>query len=115
MTLGAVLFEFGLPVAAGVAFWRMPSLRSRLIVVLGTITPLVVLHLSIVISYLADPTDANRFAFYAGWEMSFVAYSVCVIFGAVLSLLERPVHILARYLMGLAVIPAAVLLLRFVP
>ena len=101
-TIGAGSIEIGIPLAVAVAFWRVPKLRSRLVVLFGALTPPLVSYLSIVISYLQNSADRDaRWAFGAVWEMSLLPYIATIGVGLALSCLGWPQRMPLRYALGL--------------
>ena len=113
MTLGAVSVELGAPIALAVLYWRRPQLRSKVVVVLGAVTPLLLAYIVILVGFLIDPQDpGNRFSFYAGPVMSFVAYLGCLALGIGMSFIPWPQHLALRYILGaLAVVALGTFLL----
>jgi len=101
--IAAIAFELGIPLALGMAFWRVPILRPRLIVILGAVTPPLIFYAAVVVLYLIEPTDpSNRFAFFAGWTMTFFAYVTILVAGILLSVVPKPTRLISRYILGLA-------------
>jgi hypothetical protein len=89
--IGAASIELGFPLAVAVLFWRAPKLRSKLVVLLGALTPPLIVYLSIGIGYLLNSADRGaRWAFDAAWEMSVFPYIAIIGAGLALSCLSRP-------------------------
>lgn len=110
LTAGCALVELGLPVALLLASRTRERLRSKAVVVLGAVSPLVALYAHVLVRQLADPGVDRRWAFGAVWVMTFLPYVACVLLGVALAFVPRPTHLGARYLLGLAV-PAGLALL----
>ena len=73
--------------------------------VIGAVTPLLMVFLSITAMHLlagAEPEES--WAFHAVWIMAFFGYVACLLLGAVLATLRRPEAIWKRF--GLAVCAA---------
>jgi len=101
LTLLAVSIEFGVPIILLAALARVPRFRRRVVVVLGAITPVMLFYVDILFAYVRNPTNTgNRFAFYAGWEMTLAAFLLSLILGILLSFVPRPANLYGRY--GLA-------------
>src|ERR1035437_2524500 len=99
LTIAAVLFEAGVPIVAALLLLRASKLRNYVVVVLGSVTPMLIIYAGIVIAYWVIPYNVDvQFAFYAGWVLSFILYAVSFILGIVLSLIPRPSNLIARYL-----------------
>ena len=80
LTIAAVLFEAGVPIVAALLLLQASKLRSYVVVVLGSVTPMLFIYAAIVISYLVMPYNVEvQFAFYAGWIMGFILYAVSFI------------------------------------
>jgi hypothetical protein len=106
LTIAAASFEIGLPVVVAATMIRRPSVRGRLAVLLGATVPFVLVYACISLAYFLNPADrGNRFAFLAGWEMSFVAYLGAVLVGTGLSLVRVPQNPYFRFFIGCAAIP----------
>ena len=102
LTIGAVTIELGVPLVAGLLFWRFPRLRPNLVVALGALTPALLFYAAMSIAYIANPEDtSNRFAFFAGWGMTFFAYLAILVAGIALSFAPWPRHLFGRFAMGL--------------
>jgi hypothetical protein len=100
--IGAASIELGFPLAVAVLFWRAPKLRSKLVVLLGALTPPLIVYLSIGIGYLLNSADRGaRWAFDAAWEMSVFPYMAIIGAGLALSCLSRPRRMPLRYALGL--------------
>jgi hypothetical protein len=113
LTIGAVTIELGVPLLAGLLFWRLPMLRPNLVVVLGALTPALLFYAAMSIAYVANPDDtSNRFAFFAGWGMTFFAYLVILVAGVALSFAPWPRHLFGRFAVGL--LPVVVAFISFV-
>ena len=110
-TIAAAAFEIGVPVALIAVMRRARSARGRLVVILGATTPFLILYAAIFFAYLLNPESRdNRFAFFAGWEMSFATYLGSAIVGVALSFAPRPRNLFIRYGMGCACIPIGFIL-----
>ena len=102
LTIGAFTIELGVPLVAGLLFWRFPRLRPKLIVALGALTPALLFYASISIAYFTNAEDtSNRFAFFAGWSMTFIAYLAILAAGIALSFVPWPRHLFGRFAIGL--------------
>ena len=106
LTLAAAAFEVAVPVAAlGVALY-VSSLRKHALVVLGALTPAIVLLKWISISHALNPSDSSStWAFRAVWVMGFFAYVALLLGGTLLSFLPRPRNAHARFFLGCASAP----------
>ena len=106
LTIGAAIFELALPVVVGAIFWRRPTSRSRLAVVLGALTVPTVWYVAVTVAYAIYPNDRDtQFAFHAGWLMTLMAYVAAMITGLALSFLRHPVNYWARFALGLLSVP----------
>jgi len=112
MLWGALLFELGVPSAAIIVMLRSPRLRKFVIVVLGAVTPLVLLYGAVVVAFLLNPNKGNIFAFYAMWVMSFFAYAAILLGGMALAFVPRPSNLYARFFIGFASAPLSYALLN---
>lgn len=101
LTLGSAVFILGSPLAVFFLWLRVPRLRGRLSVILGALTPAVMLCAYSTARYLFGPeSESYRWAFYAQWAMTAPAYAVCLVLGIALSFLQRPARLAVRYLLG---------------
>jgi hypothetical protein len=108
----AGVFEIGMPLALVAAMIRRPSVRGRLAVLLGATVPFLLLYACISLAYFWNPSGrGNKFAFLAGWEMSFAAYVGAVLVGIGLSFVPRPRNLYLRFVMGCAAIPVGFILI----
>jgi hypothetical protein len=113
LTIAAAAFEIGLPLVLAATMIRHPSVRGRLAVLLGATVPFVLVFACISLAYLLNPADrGNRFAFLAGWEMSFVAYLGALLVGIGLSFVRVPRNPYLRFVMGFAAIPGGFILIN---
>ena len=102
-TLLGVLCGAVLPITLLTWFICAPSVRKRLAVVLGAVTPAVLFYVFIVVSYIAVPQNqGNRFSFYAGWAMTYPLVPILALAGLGASSLNRPENLLGRYAVGWA-------------
>jgi hypothetical protein len=101
-SIGAASIELGFPLAVAVLIWRAPKLRSKLVVLLGALTPPLLVYLSIGIGYLLNSADRSaRWAFDAAWEMSVFPYIAIIGAGLALSCISQPRRMPLRYALGL--------------
>jgi len=104
-TIIAATLEIGTPVGLLLAYKFLPGWRKRLIVILGSLTPISATLTYVGLAYLLgngkDP-DAE-WAFGAMWVMSFVVFVLSVLIGVILALLKKPVGLIKRYFLGLIV------------
>lgn len=115
LTLGAAALELGVPVAAFIALAFAPRMRKFSVMLLGAVTPLLVVYLVVAGSYIfTTATPAGRFAFHAMWAMSFAVYLALVLMGTVLAFIPRPSNLYVRYLVGLVSAPMSYALLNLV-
>lgn len=115
LTLAAIAFELGIPVAAMVILVRVPRFRRFATVVLGAVTPFVLFYGFVTVSYLLNPSSKeNVFSFYAMWVMTFMAYAALTIGGMLLALIPKPSNSYVRFLLGCASAPASYAVLKFV-
>lgn len=115
LTLGAAAFELGVPVAAVVALVFAPRMRKFAAVLLGVVTPLLLVYAVAVGSYFfASAEPSSRFSFYAVWVMSFVVYLALVLVGVALAFIPKPSNLYGRYFVGLASAPICYALLNLV-
>jgi hypothetical protein len=112
LTIGAAALELGVPFAAALLFWRDPPLRPRIAVILGALTPLLLLYFMLTLGYLiGPPSQGSRWSFGAVWLMSFVPHVASLLLGLALSMLPRPRASHLRFALGMAgVLGAGVLL-----
>lgn len=112
MTWGAMLVELGIPLLIVIALALRPRYRRFLVVLLGAITPALLVYAWIAVAYIVDPASKIAiFAFSAMWAMSFAVYAAIVIVGCALACLPRPGKLYLRYLMGLVSVPLGYLIL----
>lgn len=111
LTFGSMAIELGTPVGMAVAWSSRGSLRPRLAVVFGALTPLLALDAWVLLGWVVGPDDSTRWSIGAVWVMTLGPYLLCLALGAALAHVRRPRHLLARYLLGLAVPAAAGLIL----
>jgi hypothetical protein len=113
LTAAAMLFELGIPLLCAWAIWRTPRVRKKAVVILGAVTPALIVYAWIVVAYLCSVKD-SLFGILAVWVMTFFAYVALVIAGVLASFLSKPDHLYARFAMGLATLPVAYLLFKYV-
>lgn len=112
MTWGAMLAELGIPVLIAIGLALRPRYRQFLIVLLGAITPALVVYAWIAVAFVFGPTSKDAiFAFHAMWVMSFAVYAAIVVVGCALACLPQPRKLHLRYLMGLVSVPLGYLAL----
>jgi hypothetical protein len=115
MTWGAKLVEPGIPVLIVIGLALRPRYRRFLIVLLGAITPALLVYAWIAVAYIVGPTSKTAiFASHAMWVMSFAVYAAIVMVGCALACLPRPGKLYLRYLMGLVSVPLGYLALAAV-
>jgi hypothetical protein len=115
ISLGAASLELGLPLTIALLSWRIPKLRSRLVVLLGTLTPALLFYTCVFVARLADLDNLDgRWALYAVWVMSFLPYMSALIIGLAVSFSGRPRRYVARYALGLLCAPIAYVVLMVV-
>jgi len=115
MLWGALVFELGVPTAAIMVMLRAPRLRKFVIVVLGAVTPLLLLYGAVAVAFLLSPSDKGSiFAFYAMWVMSFFAYAAILVGSIALAFVPRPSNLYARFFIGFASAPLSYALLNIV-
>ena len=83
------------------ASMRVPRWRSRLVVLLGSITPIVVQVPMGLWQFIDEPTLTAHP--YEGVLLP--AYLACLLLGALLSLIPKPSHLLARYILAVIAVP----------
>jgi hypothetical protein len=102
LTLASAFVELGLPLGLLIAMIARPDYRSKLIVILGSITPAIAMYLWIAFEYLVlDRVDDAGWAFYAMWAMSFFPYLGCALLGLCLCFVPVPKHLVLRFGLGL--------------
>ncbi|EIL96478.1 hypothetical protein RHOFW104T7_00260 [Rhodanobacter thiooxydans] len=115
LTLGAVTFELGVPLAAIVVVAFVPRIRKFAVVLLGAVTPLLLAYAFIAASYFSAPAEpSGRFPFSAVWVMSFVVYLALVLAGTALALIPKPSNLYGRYFIGFLSAPICYALLNLV-
>jgi len=115
MLWGALLFELGVPIAGIMVTLRAPRLRKFVILVLGAVTPVLLLYGAVTVAFLLNPADkGNIFSFYAMWVMSFFPYAAILVDGIALAFVPRPSNLYARFLIGFASAPLSYALLNIV-
>jgi hypothetical protein len=113
LTAAAMLFELGIPLLCVVAIWRMPRFRKKAVVILGAVTPALILYAWIVVGYVSGEKD-SLFAILAAWVMTFFAYAVLVVVGVAASFLPKPDNLYARFAIGFATVSVSAILLKYV-
>jgi uncharacterized membrane protein YhdT len=113
LTAAAMLIELGIPLLCIVAIRRMPRFRKKAIVLLGAVTPALIVYAWIVIGYLCGAKD-GLFGILAIWIMSCFAYAVLVIVGVAASFLPKPENLYARFAMGFATLSVSFVLLKYI-
>ena len=115
LTLGAVTFELGVPLAAAVALAFAPRIRKFAVVVLGAVTPLLLAYAFITASYFFVHVEpSSRVPFSAIWVMSFVVYLALALMGTVLAFIPKPSNLYGRYFVGFLSAPICYALLSLV-
>jgi len=107
MTIAAIALEFGLPVGLFVLAALRPTVRPRVVVILGALFPALCLYGVIAASFLISRGKSDVFSFYAMWVMTFVPYVAIALGGFALSFLRWPRSVLARFGLGVLSTPAA--------
>ena len=111
----ALSLELGVPTAAIMVMLRAPRLRKFVIVVLGAVTPFLLLYGAVAIAFLLNSSDrGNIFAFYAMSVMSFFAYAAILVGGIALAFVPKPSNLYARFFIGFASAPLSYVLLNIV-
>ena len=110
LNAGAILIELGSLVAILSVWVRSPNSRSRLVVLLGAMTPLLISYGYVAVRSVVLARTDYDWAFHVMWLMTFWPYIGCVIIGIAVSLVKKPSNLAARFLLGLAA-PAGVWLL----
>lgn len=114
LTAGAILIEFGLPLWLCLLMRRRPAVRPKAVVVLGALFPLLAIYAWLVAAYCFTPDDPGaRFAIFAAWVMTFIAYVGAALVGFALSFLRKPGKLWARFAMGLASVLVVAMVIRF--
>ena len=104
-SIAAAIVEIGLPLltAAGCAIF--PRQRRRLVVALGALTPISLVYWYLLaffgLAWLRQQWPEDDWAFHAAWIMTFAAFMLSVVLGALLAFVPYPKRNWARYLMGL--------------
>jgi len=112
LSLGAGSLELGLPLVIAFMFWRIPQWRTKLIVMLGALTPAILIYASLLAAHFSETDNlGGRWAFYAVWEMSFVPYLAALSAGLAISFSSQPRSSVARYAIGILSAPLAVIVL----
>jgi len=105
MGMGAIIVELGLPVALlALAMFNL-KLRPKAIVMLGALSPMLCVYGAIGFSYLFSWKNADMFALYAMWVMTFAVYVGIALGGLAASFLRRPKGSFARFSMGVLTVP----------
>ncbi len=102
----AASFELGVPITLALIAALRPTLRKWIVVVLGSITPLLLFYVVTGIRYFAFTDTGAALAFEPMWAMSFVPYIACLAIGCAIAMVRVPRGLSARYILGL--IPTAV-------
>lgn len=99
-------FELGVPIVLAIVAMLWRRSRTWVVVILGSVTPLLLFYAFTTAGYLLDQVGA-QLAFPGMWRTSFFPFVACAAMGAVLSISRVPRTLSARYVLGLA--PPAVL------
>ena len=103
----AAALEFGVPLIFGITYWRLPTLRPKLVVLLGAVTPFLVSYSLICATYpfrdATNPWAAEPFSL--AQRMSLWPYIATILAGICLSFSKQPRHFAERYFLGLAGAP----------
>jgi len=110
LTIAAATVEIGLAVLVVIAAFFLRPIRHRTVVVLGALTPAIVVMVLLVYWQFINPTPGSMAA--AGWVMGFAVYVAVFIGGVLVSLIPRPTNLFGRYLLGLASVLISFSLLR---
>jgi hypothetical protein len=118
LTAGAVVVELGLPIVLLGLTKRSHQAKAKAVVILGALTPVLIVYGVISVGYLIFPRDkSDIFAFYAIWVVSFAFYVASALVGVAISFFKRPAGMCARFALGLVSTPvtygAIVLLTMF--
>lgn len=106
LTIAAAILEIGTPIVLLAVFKFFPRARKRLIVIIGSLTPISLLYLGFFISLLWMPEsqkEDNDWAMHAMWGMSFAAFALSLLIGVFLAFFKRPEGMRKRYLFGFMV------------
>jgi hypothetical protein len=108
LTAGAVFVELGLPIVLFGLNKISHQAKTKAVVILGALTPLLVVYAVISVAYLIFPRDkGDLFAFFAIWVVSFAFYAASALIGVAVSFLKWPAGMCARFALGLASTPVA--------
>jgi len=99
----AAALEFGVPLVLGVTYWRSHTLKPKLVVLLGAVTPFLICYSLICATYpfrdVTNPWAAEPFNL--AQQMSLWPYVATILVGIGLSFSPQPSHFVARYFLGL--------------
>ena len=97
LTIGAILIEFGLPIALIYFSITLPSKRKIFIPILGAVTPMVLYLIIGTIDYTFITTEENSM-FMAGFVMGFFIYCLLAFTGFILGVaLPKSINLYWRY------------------
>ena len=115
LTYGSITIQALIVLVLVVLSVRSSKYRSRAIVVLGSLTPILYFYLSAWVAFVRDPIDPSvRFAFYAMWIMGFGFVLMCTLVGLLVAQLPKPTNFWLRYLLGVLVTLALFAAVSFV-
>jgi hypothetical protein len=97
----AAIFELGVPVVLAFLGAVRPATRKWVVVVLGSLTPLLLSLAVTGIRYFVFAQEEAGFAVWEMWLTSFLPYVASLVFGSALGLLRFPTGLSARYILGL--------------
>jgi hypothetical protein len=84
LTIAAAIVEIGLPLSLSAAFFANVRNRANFVVVLGSVTPLMILYLVISFEYLVLHRKDGGWSFHAMRMMTFLPYVACAFLGSAL-------------------------------
>ena len=102
-----VLFELGLPLILLVVTLFSAKARSWTVVVLGSLTPFILLYAITAVGVFFFKSDDATWTFNGMWSMSLIPYAACMVLGLAIGMLKAPQSKSTRYIVGL--VPAALL------
>lgn len=105
MSIGAIVIELGLPVALLALAMFSLRLRPKAVVMLGALSPMLCVYGAIGFGYLFSWKNADIFALYAMWVMTFAVYIGIALGGLAASFLTRPRGSFARFSLGVLTVP----------
>ena len=105
LTIGAILFEFGLPSILIYTAFEKAELRRVVVPVIGAISPFLLIYIIGSVSYILFPPDRPSM-FEAIFIMSFLPYVVFLVIGLALGIfLPRSMQLWPRYLVAFLIGP----------